>query len=261
MGQLSHNLWMGLRSSRVAASGRDAAKGEAVTNASTRSAAFAAVLLWTSALLAQDASMMEDDEPRDLSAIRDAVEVVLAAGYAQGFGDVSSGQPNLTELGLAGWSMQLGAGYRLTPRLALGAYGGGTLSKQTNLDATNLYSAISGLRVDWHFLPDWHELDPWVSLGAGWRGYWIEQQHGVTSLQGFDFAKLQAGFDYRVERRAALGPVVGLDLSRFVWQAGADSQSYQSTSQPRVNTFVFIGLAGRLDIPRDARERQRVASL
>lgn len=232
-----------------------------MTHASTRSAAFAAVLLFTSGALAQDASTLEDEEPRDLSAIHDAVEVVLAAGYAQGFGDVSSGQPNLTELGLAGWSMQLGAGYRLTPRLALGAYGGGTLSKQTNLDATNLYSAVSGLKVDWHFLPAFRELDPWVSLGAGWRGYWIEQEHGMLSLQGFDFAKLQAGFDYRIERRAALGPVVGLDLSRFVWQSGADSESYQSTLNPRVNTFVFVGLAGRLDIPRNRDERQRMASL
>jgi hypothetical protein len=236
-----------------------------VRSASTRSAAFAAALLWTSGALAQslsdDASADGDETPRDLSAVRDAVEITIATGYAQAFGEISSGQPNLTKLGLAGWSVQLGLGYRLTPRLALAAYGGGALSQQTHLDGESLYSALAAFRVDWHFLPAWHELDPWISLGAGWRGYWIEQQQGATSLQGFDLAKLQAGFDYRAERRAALGPVLGLDLSRFVWQAGPDAKSYESTSHPRINTFVFVGVMGRLDIPRDARERARVASL
>jgi hypothetical protein len=240
--------------------------------ASTRTATFAAALLWTcgaraqvlpepSAALLPEASAIEDEEPRDLSAVQDAVEITISTGYAQAFGEVSSGLPNLTDVGLAGWSLQLSVGYRLTPQLALGAYGGGSLSQQTQQEATNLYSALSGFRADWHFLPAWHEIDPWVSLGAGWRGYWIEHSEGATSLHGFDFAKLQAGFDYRAERRAALGPVVGLDLSRFVWQAGPDANGYESTSHPRVNTVVFVGVLGRLDIPRDARERARVASL
>jgi hypothetical protein len=239
--------------------------------ANTRTAAFAAALLWTCGARAQalpepSAAMLEpftfaNEEPRDLSAVRDAVEISISTGYAQAFGEVSSGLPNLTDVGLAGWSLQFGVGYRLMPQLALGVYGGGALSQQTQDAATNLYSALSGFRADWHFLPAWHEIDPWVSLGAGWRGYWIEHSEGATSLHGFDFAKLQAGFDYRAERRAALGPVVGLDLSRFVWQAGPDADGYESTSHPHVNTFVFVGVMGRLDIPRDPRERARVASL
>ena len=235
-----------------------------MTHAFMRSAVLATALLWALGARAQEPNallIVTDEDARDLSAIDEAVEITLATGYAQAFGQVSTGLPNLTEIGLAGWSMQLGVGYRLTPQLAFGIYGGGALSKQTQLDATNLYSALSAFKVDWHFLPASHEVDPWISLGSGWRGYWIEQNQGATSLQGFDFAKLQAGFDYRAERRAALGPVVGLDFSRFVWQAGPGAQGYEKTSQPRVNTFVFVGVMGRLDIPRDARERQRVASL
>lgn len=243
---------------------RQTAEFEVVKLASTRIATFAAALLWTYGARAQalpEPSAIEDEGPRDLSAVQDAVEITISTGYAQAFGEVSSGLPNLTEVGLAGWSLQLSVGYRLTPQLALSAYGGGALSKQTQLDATTLYSALSGFKADWHFLPAWHEVDPWISLGAGWRGYWIEHSEGSTSLHGFDFAKLQAGFDYRAERRAALGPVVGLDLSRFIWQAGPNTEGYENTSHPRVNTFVFVGVMGRLDIPRDARERARVASL
>jgi hypothetical protein len=238
-------------------------KGGFVKDARTRSAAFATALFWTCGTLAQSLSdaPARDEEPRDLSAVDDAVEITIATGYAQAFGATSSGQPNLTELGLAGWSLQLGVGYRLTPRLALAGYGGGALSQQAHLDGESLYSALAGFRADWHFLPAGYEFDPWASLGAGWRGYWIEQAEGATSLQGFDLLKLQAGLDYRAERRAALGPVLGLDLSRFVWQAGPGAKSYEGTSHPRVNVFVFVGVMGRLDIPRDKRERARVASL
>ena len=228
-------------------------------------AAFAVALLCAPpAARAQDLVgllLVEGEEPaRDLSAVDDALEITIAMGGAQAFGQVSPELPNLSELGVAGWSMQLGVGYRLLPPLTLGIYGGGTLSKQSSSEVGNLYSALAGFKADWHFLPGAHLLDPWVSLGAGWRGYWIEQSRGATALYGFDVAKLQVGFDYRAERRAAVGPVMGLDLSRFVWQAAPDAPTMERTANPRLNAFVFIGVMGRLEIP--TRDRgSRLAAL
>jgi hypothetical protein len=238
--------------------------------ASTQAAAFTIAMLLACGVAAQDVvgSLAFDrdelafdrDEPRDLSAVERAAEITLATGYAQGFGQVSSGQPNLTDIGIAGWSLQLGVGYRLLPQLALAVFGGGAVYEGTNLDPPSLYSGAAGLKLDWHLLPAAHELDPWLSFGTGWRGYWIEQSGDERSLQGLDFAKFQAGLDYRVERRAAIGPIVGLDLSRFLWESSSGA-GFESTAQPKVNTFVFVGLMGRLDIPKDTQRGTRIASM
>src|SRR5580704_2674482 len=52
-----------------------------------------------------------------------AVELTIGTGYEQGFGKFSSGQPSLTDIGVAGGAVQIGAGYRIIPQLTLGLYG------------------------------------------------------------------------------------------------------------------------------------------
>jgi hypothetical protein len=244
--------------------GRTTKPGDhSVKIAEMHAAAFAVAMFWPCGAQAQDLMglpVFEGDESGDLTAVDHAVEVTVGTGYAQAFGHVAAGQPNLTEVGLAGWSVQLGIGYRLIPQLALGTYAGGAMYGRTDVDAAILYSVVAGFKVDWHFLPAARELDPWVSLGAGWRGYWIEQDQGATSLQGFDVAKLQAGLDYRVERRAAIGPIIGLDLSRFLWESSTRSEDFQTTSHPKLNTFVFVGFMGRIDIPNVTQGSAQVAS-
>src|SRR4051812_18811255 len=62
---------------------------------------------------------------RELAPQVHAIELTVATGYAQGFGDVASGRPSLTDVGNAGGAVELGVGYRLLPELALGLYGSG----------------------------------------------------------------------------------------------------------------------------------------
>ncbi len=179
----------------------------------------------------------------------------------QGFGDIGTNQPTLTDVAQPGGAVQLGVGYRLIPQLALGLYGSGAMfSRGDSVDSsTNLYSAAAGVQADWHFLPAHYEFDPWVSLGTGWRGYWIHGEGGTTSLQGLELGKLQVGVDYRLARTIAISPVVGADLSMFLSESSPTSQSFSNISDPKVNTFAFAGLMGRFDIPVGARSAEIAA--
>jgi hypothetical protein len=237
---------------RSSAKGR---KSEDIMN-THRYAATAAII--SSILVTGAASAEEKDEvrstsekSRSLSPATHDVEMTIGTGYEQGFGNVGSGQPALTDIGTAGGAVQVGVGYRLIPQLTLGVYGSGAMfGRGDQVDpSTNLYSAAAGVQADWHFLSAGHEIDPWLSLGSGWRGYWAHGDQGTTSMQGMELAKLQIGVDYRVDEAVAIGPVVGVDLSTFFTQSTPTAGGFSNISNPNVNTFLFAGLQGRFDIP------------
>jgi hypothetical protein len=230
---------------------------------------------WTSALavamgtmtlggvaLAQekDESVVTKKDDR-LAPVKDAVELSVGTGYAQGFGDIAANRPTLTDVGQPGGAVQVGVGYRVIPELSLGIYGTGAMfSRGDQVDnSTNLYSSTAGVEAAWHFLPSAHDLDPWVSLGTGWRGYWIHGDQGTTSLQGLQLAKLQVGLDYRATRAIALSPVIGADLSMFLSESTPLASGYSNITDPKVNTFLFGGVQARFDIPVGA-DSSRVAS-
>jgi hypothetical protein len=179
-----------------------------------------------------------------------ALELTIGTGYAQGVGDIGAQQPALSDVGTAGGAVQLGAGYRLTPNLTLGVYGsGGMFGRGDKVDTSaNVYTATAGFEAGWHFRPD-QQLDPWVSLGSGWRGYWVSADQGTTTLHGLELAKLQVGLDYRLTQGVAISPVLGADLSTFLTEKVAGANAYQNVSNPNVNAFFFAGVQGRFDIP------------
>jgi len=196
-----------------------------------------------------------------LAPATDSLELTIGTGYAQGFGEIGTNQPKLTDVGQPGGAVQIGVGYRLIPPLTLGLYGSGAMfSRADQVDgSTSLYSSTAGVQADWHFLPSQQEFDPWVSLGTGWRGYWIHNDQGTTSLHGLELAKLQVGVDYRVARTVAISPLIGADVSMFLTQASPTSPSFSNISDPQVNTFVFAGLMGRFDLPVGSDASSQVA--
>jgi hypothetical protein len=211
---------------------------------------------------AQDKDQVIPEAPtRDFPAATRAVELTIGTGYEQAFGRVAADQPSLTDMGQAGGAVQIGVGYRLIPRLTLGAYASGAMfgrGDQIDSSAT-LFSSSAGIQADWHFLPGGHELDPWVSLGSGWRGYWINENAGNVSVQGMELAKLQVGLDYRIDQAVSVSPVVGADLSAFFTESAPGSDGFRNISNPHVNTFLFAGFMGRFDIPTET-DHSRVAS-
>lgn len=227
-------------------------KTHLTTGAVAAVSAFAFVFAGTaSAQTRERDDVKQEASSKDLSAPTHAVELTIGTGYEQGFGKFTTTQPSLTDIGSAGGAVQLGVGYRIIPQLTLGVYGSGaSFSRADQVDSsTNLYSASAGVESDWHFLPSGYQLDPWVSVSSGWRGYWINQSAGNTSVQGMEIAKLQVGVDYRIDRAIAISPVVGADLSTFFTQSTPQSNGFSSLNNTQVSTFLFAGLQGRFDIP------------
>jgi len=229
-------------------------------NWTTMGAATMAVLVSSGSANAetQEKDKAEEASAKDLAPATHAVELTIGTGYEQGFGKFGSDQPSLTDLGTAGGAVQLGVGYRIIPQLTLGIYGSGAeFGRGSQVDpSTNIYSAAAGIQADWHFLPGGHEFDPWVSLSSGWRGYWLNQNAGNTSMQGIEIAKLQVGLDYRIDQVVSMGPVVGVDLSSFLTESTPESNGSRNISSPQVNTFLFAGLLGRFDIPTESKHSQ-----
>jgi hypothetical protein len=238
-------------------------RSEEIMNSKTISIVLVAL---GSSTVAGVASAQEPDQvsragDQHLAPANKAVELTISTGYEQGLGNLVSGQPSLTDLGQAGGAVELGVGFRVVPQLTLGVYGsGGMFSRGDAVDgSTNLYTATAGLKADWHFLPAYQLLDPWISLGTGWRGYWVNDSQGTSSTQGWEIARLQVGLDYRVDQAIAIGPVLGADVSTFFTQAVPTSDGFQKISSPQASTFLFAGIEGRFDIPT-ASSDSRVAS-
>jgi hypothetical protein len=224
--------------------------------------AAAAVALSTMVVSSAANAEDKDHDSKQLAPATHAVELTIGTGYAQGFGNIASGQPTLTDVGQAGGAVQAGVGYRLIPQLTLGVYGSyGLFSRGDQVDhSATLSTATAGVQADWHFLPSGSEIDPWISLGTGWRGYWVAADQGTSALHGLEIAKLQVGADYRIAPSVAVGPVVGADVSMFLTQEAANANGYSSITSPNVNTFVFAGLQGRFDIPTGSSASKDVAS-
>ncbi|MFN2547792.1 MAG: hypothetical protein ABR567_10195 [Myxococcales bacterium] len=197
---------------------------------------------------------------RSRPSVEKALEITVGAGYAQGFGDIGASQRSLTDLSSAGGELSVGIGYRIDKRFLIGAYGSG--SKYSTADFTfggDIWSATAGVQADVHLLPD-GEWDPWVSLGTGWRGYWVNKFGSIDSRHGWDIARLQAGVDYRVSPEFAIAPYVGAGLTTFLTQELAGQHSFSNVQSPNVNVWVFAGLQGRFDLFGTDASQIRLAS-
>jgi hypothetical protein len=71
-----------------------------------------------------------------------------------------------------------------------------------------------------------------------------------------ELAKLQLGVDYRVAQSVSVSPVVGVDLSTFFTQQTPETNRFTNITSPEVNTFLFLGMMGRFDIPTGTRATQ-----
>ncbi len=179
-----------------------------------------------------------------------ALEVAVGTGYSQGGGKLGGGMKNLEDISGPGGAVELDLGYRIIPNLLVGTYG--TFSKFQNGDALNssvdVLGATAGIQAAVHFRPA-SSIDPWVSLGTGWKGMWLNPTNGkVTSLQGLELARLQIGADYRVSKEVSISPVVGGSLGMFISQDSPMTTDLTEIQDKKVNFTGFAGLSGRFDL-------------
>lgn len=184
---------------------------------------------------------------REVAAPSQALEIAVKGGYSQSVGDIRPGT-RIQDIGGAGGAVGLDVGYRATPRFFMGAYGQyGQYGNQTPGSAT-IRDATAGLQGAVHFAP-YSGMDPWVALGSGWHGLWIDNNNAPNaSYQGWQIARLRVGADFRVSNEVALGPEVGAAANIYLTERLPGESQFHNVGSPHVNASFFAGLTGRFDM-------------
>jgi hypothetical protein len=180
---------------------------------------------------------------RTVPAPSQAFEATVGTGYTQPFGLLRSGV-GMPDVAKAGIGIDAAVGYRIDPHWGLSVGGQYQELNAQNADASR--GAAFTFAAQYHIVPT-TRLDPWLELGTGYRMLWqVQGNNNPTVLNhGFELARARAGFDLRLSPDIAIAPVIGADATVFLWQ---DQGTAVAISDPRVSTFVFAGVQGRVDV-------------
>jgi hypothetical protein len=177
------------------------------------------------------------------------LELGVGTGFVRGHGPAAGGMmPDLQDLAGDGGTVRLDVGWRIDPRWMAGTYAelGRLASGDHGTDG--MTSVAAGIQGQLHLAPA-ARLDPWIGLGAGWRGLWLEHAAGGThAMQGLDLARVQLGLDYRVSERLAVAPTLGLAVTQVLSEKAPGASGYSDVEDRKTGHLVFAGLSGRFDV-------------
>ena len=183
-----------------------------------------------------------------MAAPSNALELDVGAGYSQGLGMVAPGR-SMPHVGGAGAGLVADVGYRISRNWGVSVEG--QYSELSSTDSNTAARGLAGnLGATYHFTPVLRG-DPWVRLGTGYRMQWESNPTGAVGTtplrHGFELVAAKIGYDVRVSEDVAIAPVIGADLTTFLWQdqSGGNNATF---ARPQVATFLFGGLQGRFDI-------------
>ncbi len=163
--------------------------------------------------------------------------------------------------------IQLDLGYRITPNLAVAAYGQYAFgfAGDANLAGAGNVCSVSGVSCSghdwrvgveafWHFMPG-QQLDPWFGVGTGyeWMSFSAEGggEKADITFHGWEFVNLQLGADYRVAPGFGFGPFVQFSLGQYS-SGNATSTTGGSTSGDITNKttheWLQIGVRGTFNL-------------
>lgn len=186
---------------------------------------------------------------RPVAATPPSLELAVGGGYTQGAGGAGV-IGSIQDVAGPGGTIELQLGYRMTSRLVAGAYGNVARFRHGDAigDGSRAWGASAGVQAAWHS-SDSRAVDPWVSVGAGWRGLWIERP-GMqrTSMQGIELLRIQLGIDYRVTPHLAVAPVIAASLSTFLVENAVMADDFTPILDKRLNLYGFAGCIGRFDL-------------
>ena len=186
---------------------------------------------------------------RPVPATRSSFELALGAGYTQGAGGAGM-IGAIEDLAGPGGTVELQLGYRASAQFAAGFYG--TVARfrhgDTIGDGSRAYGATAGLQAVFHSTTN-RSVDPWLSVGAGWRGLWLDRVGArPSSMQGIELLRLQFGIDYRFTAKLAVAPVIAVSLSMFLVENAAMPDDLTSVEDKQLNLYGFAGFLGRFDL-------------
>ena len=185
---------------------------------------------------------------REVAPTHRSLELAVGGGYAQGVGGAGSAG-NLEDMTGAGGTVEVQLGLRVTPTFSIAGYG--TLARFQPGDAMTgggrAHAATAGLQVAWHARES-RSVDPWISVGAGWRGLWLSPNAASSSsAHGVELVRVQLGVDYRISPTVAITPVIGASASMFLVEDGPMSD-LTSIHDKQLDLYGFTGVLGRFDI-------------
>ncbi len=214
------------------------------------------LVLFVGSVASADETVTVSGTTREKAAgLYNAFEVAIGAGYSQGVGNVGSGVPSLTDSGGAGTSLELDLGWRIDPHFLVGVYSSGAWlsTGDASGNAFNNWTATAGVQGNYHFLPG-ESFDPWVGLGTGWRGYWVNRPQGRDSRHGLDLARVQVGVDVPVADGITVSPFIGASATLFLTQQLAQDSAFSDIQDRKVNVFLNAGVLGRFDVLGSSRK-------
>ncbi|AKT39160.1 autotransporter domain-containing protein [Chondromyces crocatus] len=181
-----------------------------------------------------------------------AAELGIDVGYTQGFGDIASGSP-VSDTAGAGLGVGLGIGYRAVPSFGFGLYSqyqNFTFDTPSARTRTEVHGMTAGAQATFHLLP-YQRIDPHLTVGAGYRMLWRIPEGGLndnTLTHGFQIARVNLGLDMRLSDSVAIGPMIGADLTMFMWENPEGPRGDRLLEDRSLSTFVYAGMQGRFDM-------------
>jgi hypothetical protein len=229
-------------------------------------------LLWPLAFVAASTiasitgtASAQEESPPAVPPARNAIEIGIAGGYAQGLGSFTRvAGDGVSDTAGPGAGFSLDLGIRMTERWMFGFYGGYGQFQRSDFVAagSSVRSYEAGVQGQLHFDPG-ARVDPWIGLGFGYRIHVVSPDIGRDYLRhGLQLGRVRIGLDYRVSRAVSLGPVLGGDVTMIVSERppGGSTRAIESDDLASA-FFLFGGLQGRFDIIDDTPARPAYARI
>ena len=175
------------------------------------------------------------------------IEIASGGGFTQGTGDVGDGMGSVGDLAGSGNTTQLKIGYRASPNLRSSASMEVRRSTPMGIGSPSsiaeVLGATAGIYADWHFRPMAHRR----SVAVGRRRLarpvgGASDDDSYQSLQGIDLLRLEAGVDFRLTPKLAMGPMVGLTTTAFVARHGSQTHGHDVVEDPGDRRLLLRGL-------------------
>lgn len=176
------------------------------------------------------------------------LELGASVGFTRGHGPAAGGMmPDLQDLAGNGASARVDVGWRVDSRWLVGTYVETGRLASGDAGTDGMTSVGAGVQAQLHLAPAARH-DPWIGVGAGWRGLWLEHAAGTHVLQGLDLARIEVGLDHRVSDRLAIAPTIGLAVTRLLSEKGPGASGYSDLEDRKTGHFLFAGVRGRYDV-------------
>jgi hypothetical protein len=140
----------------------------------------------------------------------------------------------------------------VAPNLMAGLYGqyGPIITHNCDPGASCSGSDIRfGFQVQYHYTPN-EKQDRWFGIGIGYEILSLKESAGGAELSasanGFEFAHLQAGLDFKVSPTFSIGPFGGFSLGQFssseITRAGASASA--DITNRALHEWLTLGMRG-----------------